>query len=246
MRTIITIVAVLSVVASGQEEACPRGAEFIISYDNVISLPDLLQNIPDPDLTFFREVLQFTEQEIETATQSAIEYFNTTFGLDFSESVPNEQGQRFFQNASFYAAKVPITATAKANRWLVNGNTKSRCFDVRLGLLGVRFLDNQVLYGTYGGTEGRNVPPSTVTIINSMYAWINTCPQSPVVIQMRSTSPSVFTPDNVSHEIFALSHRGVGDGVGVETLFINPLPPDRRFARVTLHTSMTFPADQIP
>ena len=245
MRIIITIVAVLSVVASGQEEMCTRGAEFIVSLD-VVTSTDILQNVPDPDLTFFREVLQFTEQEIETAAESAIEFFNTTFGLDFSESVPNEQGRRFFQNASFYAANLPFTATAKANRWLVNGNTKSRCFDARLGWFGVRFLDNQVLYGTYGGTEGRTVPPSNVHIIKWMYAWINTCPQSPLVIQMWSTAPGTTTPDGVVHEIFALSHRGVGDGVGVETLYIIPLPPDRRFARIALHTSMTFPADQIP
>jgi len=37
-----------------------------------------LEHLADPNLTFFRDVLQFTEHEIETATQSAIEYFNAT------------------------------------------------------------------------------------------------------------------------------------------------------------------------
>ena len=127
MKSIITIVAVLIVATYGQEE-CPRGAEFVVSFD-VVTSTDFFQRVPDPNLTFFRDVLQFTEQEIETATQSAIEYFNATFGLDFSDSVPNEQGQRIYQNATFSAAQVPFTYTAKANRWLVNGNTKSRCFD---------------------------------------------------------------------------------------------------------------------
>ena len=152
----ITIVAALVVAACGQEEVCPSGAEFVVLYD-VVTSADFLQNVPDPDLSFFRDLLKFTEQEIETATQSAIEYFNTTFGLDFSESVPSEQGQRFFQNASFVPGQAPFTLTAKANRWLVNGNTKSRCFDARIGWFGVRFLGNQVLYGSYGGTEGRTI-----------------------------------------------------------------------------------------
>ena len=122
--------------------------------------------------------MKFAEQEIQTATQSAIEYFNTTFGLDFSESEPNQQGQRIFQNASFYPGKAPITATTKANHWLVNGNTKSKCVDVRLGWFVVSFLGEQVLHGTYGGTEGKIVLPPTE--MNWVYMWINTCPQSTV------------------------------------------------------------------
>ena len=159
MKSTFTIVAVLIVVTYGQEE-CPRGAEFVISLD-VVTSADIFQRLADPNLTFFRDVLQFTEQEIETATQSAIEYFNERFGLDFSDSVPNEQGQRIYQNATFSAAQVPFTYTAKANRWLVNGNTKSRCFDARLGWFGVILQDNQVLYGTYGGTEGRRIGPTS-------------------------------------------------------------------------------------
>ena len=248
MKSITTIVAVLIVATCGivAQEVCPRGAEFIISYDNVVPLADFFENIPDPNLTFFRDVLQFTEQEIEAATHSAIEYFNTTFGLDFSESVPNEQGQRVFQNSSFYAAKVPVNYTAKANRWLVNRNTKSRCFDVRVGWFGVQFLDNQVLYGTYGGTEGRMVAPSSFTVINWLYTWINTRPQSPLVIQMQSTIPAYFTPDGVGHEIFAVFHHGLGSGIGLETLFINPLPPDQRFGRLTFYNGIIFPADKFP
>ena len=106
-RKIIYIAAVVVIalisgipVTYGQEN-CPEGAEFIISFDTVVPLAEFQQNIPDPNLTFFRNVLKFTEPEIQTATQSAIEYFNTTFGLDFSESEPNQLGQRIFQNASF-------------------------------------------------------------------------------------------------------------------------------------------------
>ena len=104
MKDKICITAIFAIVlicgtptTFGQQ--CTPGAEFIITYDNVIPFADL--NIADPDLTFFRDVLRFSEQEIQTDTQSAFEFFNTTYGLDFSGSEPNQQGQRIFQNASF-------------------------------------------------------------------------------------------------------------------------------------------------
>ena len=116
IATVVVITLISGIpIAYGQED-CPQGAEFIISFDNIVSLAEFQQNIPDPNLNFFRNVLKYSEQEIQTATQSAIEYFNTTFGLDFSESEPNEQGQRIFQNASFSAGNAPFTATTKANR----------------------------------------------------------------------------------------------------------------------------------
>ena len=200
MKSIITIIVAVLIVATYGQEECPRGAEFVVSFD-VVTSADFLQRVADPNLTFFRDVLQFTEQEIERATQSAIEYFNATFGLDFSDSVPNEQGQRIYQNATFSAAQVPFTYTAKANRWLVNGNTKSRCFDARLGWFGVIFQDNQVLYGTYGGTEGKTIGPTSLYVLIWAYFWINTCPQSPLVIQMQTSIPEYTNPDGVSTEL---------------------------------------------
>ena len=194
-----------------------------ISFDNIVPLAEfLIQNIPDPNLNLFRNVLKFTEQEIQTATQSAIEYFNTTFGLDFSESEPNQQGHRIFQNATFSAAKAPFTATTKANHWLVNGNTKSRCFDVRFGWFDVEFPGEQVLYahGTYGGTKGMKIAsPATDELIWS-YVWINTCPQSPVVILLKPTAPSSRTPDGISFQTHVASHHILGSGVSLLTLLV--------------------------
>ena len=214
-RKIIYIAAVVVIalisgipVTYGQEN-CPEGAEFIISFDTVVPLADYQQNIPDPNLTFFRNVLKFTEPEIRAATQLAIEYFNTTFGLDFSESEPNQQGQRIFQNASFFPGRSPVAVTTKANRWLVTGNTKSRCFDVDLGWFATSFLGEQVLHGTYGGTEGKMVLQGTPDM-HWMYVWINTCPQSPVVMLLKSTAPASMTPDGLIFEPYVASHRMLG------------------------------------
>ena len=104
-------------------QQCTPGAEFIITYDNVIPFSNL--NISDANLTFFRDVLRFSDQEIQTATQSAFEFFKTTYGLDFSGSEPNQQGQRIFQNASLRGGQYQFTATAKSSCWLVNGNTRT-------------------------------------------------------------------------------------------------------------------------
>ena len=249
---IIYIVAVVVIalisgipVTYGQEH-CPEGAEFIISFDNIVSLAEFQQNIPDPNLTFFRNVLKFTEQEIQTATQSAIEYFNTTFGLDFSEYEPNQQGERIFQNTSFFACKSPFTATTKANRWLVNGNTKSRCFDVHFGWFRISFLGEQVLYGTYGGTEGRKVASPATSRLTLLYVRIDTCPQSPVVILVKPTVPASRTPDGLLLEPGVASHRILGSGISLLTLLIEPLPPDQRLARVMLHRSIVLPGDEVP
>ena len=243
---VIVIALTCGIPTTFGEGECPQGAEFIISFDGVVTLADFLQNIPDPNLTFFRNVLKFSEQEIQTAEQSAIEYFNTTFGLDFSQSEPNQQGQRIFQNASFAAGQAPFTATTKANRWLVTGSTRSRCFDVRLGWFDISLLGQQVLHGTYGGTEGRIIDGPAQYVITWTYAWINSCPQSPVVILLRTTAPASVTPDGISIEPYAASHRILGNGISLSTLFINPLPPDQRLARIVLHNSVSFPGDAIP
>ena len=243
----VVVIALISgiPVTYGQED-CPEGAEFIISFDNIVSLAEFQQNIPDPNLTFFRNVLKFTEQEIQTATQSAIEYYNTTFGLDFSESEPNQQGQRIFQNAYFFPGKAPIIATTKANRWLVNGNTKSSCFDVRFAWFNVRFLGEQVLYGTYGGTEGRKIASPATDELTWSYIWIDTCPQSPVVILVKPTAPSSLTPDGLNFHPALAYNRMLGAGISIATILIKPLPPDQRLARVVVYRSFVFPGDKIP
>ena len=147
-HAVVVIALITSIpIAYGQED-CPQGAEFIISFDDVVSLAELQQNFTDPNLKFFRNVLNFTEQEIQTATQSTMEYFNKTFGLDFSESEPNQQGHQIFQNASFSASKAPITAT---NCWLMNGNNVLMFVWVGSGSP----LGEQVLHGTCGESEGK-------------------------------------------------------------------------------------------
>ena len=88
--------------------------------------------------------------------EAAIWHFNTQFGLDFNIE-PNDANQRFLGNAMFHSIMAPYNATAIANRWLVTGNRRSRCFRVGSGQLQVVFIDTTMLQGLYGGVDERQV-----------------------------------------------------------------------------------------
>ena len=133
----------------------------------------------------------------------------------------------------------PITAITKANHWLVNGNTK--CFDVCLGWFAVSFLGEQVLHGTYGGSDGKTPLPGTGAL-----TWLYVDQHLASVILLKSTAPSSTTPDGLSLELAVASHRILGSDVGLLKLLIKPLPPDQRLARVVFYNSITFPGDKIP
>ena len=128
----------------------------------------------------------------------------------------------------------------------MNGNTKSRCFDVHLGWFRISFLGEQVLHGIYGGTEGRKAASPATSRLTLLYVWIDTCPQSPVVILVKPTAPASRMPDGLLHEPGVASHRILGSGISLLTLLIQPLPPDQRLARVVLHRSIVFSGDEIP
>ena len=51
----------------------------------------------------------------------------------------------------------PFNFTAIANRWIVTGNRRSRCFQLRSGQLRVDLNDTTMLHGLYGGVDGRQV-----------------------------------------------------------------------------------------
>ena len=85
----IFIFAVSSLTALCQ--TCPPehfSAAFVISIDQKID--DLNIILDDPELTFFKDTMNFGEDEIQDAFEYAINFFNESYGLDFSTSTPNE------------------------------------------------------------------------------------------------------------------------------------------------------------
>ena len=59
-------------------------------------------------MSFFRDILRFTEEETRQAQEAAIQHFNTQFGLDFSNIQPNNANQRFLGNGTFRSTKAPF------------------------------------------------------------------------------------------------------------------------------------------
>ena len=89
------VFAVSSLTVSSQ--TCPSdqfSAVFVASVDQVLNAP--IGAVPDPELTFFRDVLKFRDEDIRHAAEDALRFFNETYGLDFSTSLPpSDQHEHF-------------------------------------------------------------------------------------------------------------------------------------------------------
>ena len=79
----------------------------------------------DPDLVFYRNVLRFTEEEIDRDREAAMRFFKDMYGLDFTSVEPNDQGQKILGNATFEPRKNAFNLTYVFNSWLVSGRTSA-------------------------------------------------------------------------------------------------------------------------
>ena len=213
-------------------------AEFVGIADKVVSFPVVLH---DSSLSFFRDVMLFTEEEIAQVTEDAIQFFNTRFGLDFSQSEPDEWGQRFYQNATFFPARVSpeLQYTVTFNRWIVSGNTRSLCFETPVGSFRVEFSDQQILHGTYGGEEG--IPVTATDTLAYGYYNIPVCPQEPLVIRFSTATPShLDLHDGILFINFDLFHRVWGRGLTQGTGLLTPTEDGR--IHYNVRETFTFPA----
>ena len=210
------LVGVFSVlVNNAAAQSCPGNlnseAQIIFHSDRMFS-PEALQAARvDTNLTFFRQVLGFDDAEIEQVTQNALQFFNERFGLDFSQSEPNELGIRSFQNAIFQPSRQPSGTFATFNRWLLTGSTRSRCLIVSIGGYYVNFIGEQTLRGTYGGEEGVQV--TSGRIVSYDYLSFSLSRREPFVIQRRTTIPNESLQfEGVYVLFFEVSHPTLGRG----------------------------------
>ena len=212
--SIVVILLCMFTGSNARSSNCPTPqwfvAEFVGIADKTVSPPVVLH---DYSLSFFRDVMLFTEEEIAQVEEDAIQFFITRFGLNFSQSEPDEWGQRFYQNATFFPAKFSpeLQYTVTFNRWIVSGNTRSVCFETPAGSFRVEFSDEQILHGTYGGEEGIPVAPKDALAYG--YYNIPACPQEPLVIQYSSVTPCRVDRDGFQITNFDLFHRVWGRGL---------------------------------
>ena len=209
------LVGVFSVcVTNAAAQSCPATlnseAQMVFFSDRVFTSETLQAALVDTNLTFFREVLGFDDAQIQQETQNAFQFFNERFGLDFSQSEPNELGIRFFENATFQPNRQPSGIFATFNRWLLTGNTRSRCFVAAIGGYFVNFIGEQTLRGTYGGEEGTQVTSNRVLFYN--YISISIPGRDPVVIQLMTPRPNEGAQIGLFVVINELSHPILGQG----------------------------------
>ena len=155
------------VITSAAAQSCPANQiasdAQIVFYGERIMVPATAFRLPagalDTNLTFFREVLGYSDDEIQQEVQNALQFFSERFGLEFSGNQSRyELGQHFFQNATLQMIRRPEQINVVLNRWILNGNTRSKCFRASIGGFIVTFTGEQLLKGTYGGEEGIDVP----------------------------------------------------------------------------------------
>ena len=182
----------LIMVHSASTQSCSFDAAFVIIADRV-DPGSIFDEFPDPQLSFYRDTLRFTEEETQQVQEAAIQHFNTQFGLDFANIEPNDANQRFLGNGMFNSIQAPFNATAIANRWIVTGNRKSKCFPVGSGQFRVDFNDTMMLHGLYGGEDGRQVSAGDFLVYGHLIIY-DTCPQQPIVIQTQTDIPARILP----------------------------------------------------
>ena len=240
--TLFLVVLCFGGAYSVQPTSCPTrdwfNAEFVSITDVVIPSQSAAV-VSDPDLTFFRDIMLFTEEEIERETQDAMEFFNTKFGLDFSQSVLNELGERMIENAVMFPYIFDNQYTITYNRWIISGNTNNLCFENRDGGYGVRFTGERLLHGTYGGEEGIPSPPGPVLGVVHGFYNIPVCPQEPLVIRYSSGTPFRSNIDGIFTINCDLFHRVWGPGLAQGTLRFLPTEDGR--VRIVTRNLFTFP-----
>ena len=230
----------LSLVYSASTLSCPFDAAFTVIADRV-EPASILDEFPDPQMSFFRDILRFTEAETQQVVEAAIRHFNTQFGLDFSNIQPNDANQRFLGNAMFQSIMVPFNATAIANHWIVTGNRRSRCFQLGSGQFQVNFNDTTTLHGLYGGVDGRQVNAGDF-LTYGYFAIFDTCPQQPILIQIQTDIPARMLPvEGWIVEELRLYHRQLGRGRAQSTFKTRPSPGDPTMIVMENQSVVSFP-----
>ena len=148
----------------------------------------------DPEMIFFKEDMGLRDEDIQHVFEDAIKFYNETYGLDFSNSQPNEQYEYFFENAKLspFRLNEDVQFQVILNNWIQTGNVHTACRGIRFGGYWVTFTGDQLLHGSYGGDEG--IPAGVEDSIEYGYDVIDVCDQSPVIIQFQNAIPSRLEP----------------------------------------------------
>ena len=235
---LLGILMVYSVSASPR--FCSFDAAFTIITDRVDRV-SIFDEFPGPQMSFFRDILRFTEAETQQVQEAAIQHFNTQFGLDFSNIEPDDANQRFLGNARFHPLMISFNSTAISNRWIVTGNRRSKCFPVGTGFFQVDVNDTIMLHGLYGGEDGQPFNAGDVLLYGYLIIY-DTCPQQPLIIQIQSNIPGRTLPvEGWLVEELQLYHRQLGRGRVQSVLKTRPSQDDPTNVVIENQSVLSFP-----
>ena len=183
--------------------------------------------VDDPEFTFFRDVLGFSDSNIYQVTENAIRFFKDTFDLDFSATNPNNQNEYFLAGARMSPFKLAdhINYLVTLNNWIETGNTHSKCYRILDGGFRVTFSTTQNVRGKYGGPDGKLATPTDFLLYGFYH--IDICRRSPVIIQFQSDSPLRPEPiDNTYVINLNLHSRELGQGKAYGVFSVKPDPEE--------------------
>ena len=207
-----TVLLGLLIVNNVTSQTCSTPFEAVFAGVTDLVIPASSPEYADPEMKFFTETLRFTAEETNQVMENAIRHFNTQFGIDFSNVEPNEANQRFLEYATFQPVAGPLNATIIANRWIVNGNTRSKCFTMKDGFFALNFNDTTMLHGVYGGEEGKQINAGDFANYG-YFAIFGACVQQPILIQLQSDVPARILPvEGWVVEEYRLYNRQLGRG----------------------------------
>ena len=199
--------------AVAQSQMCSEPFQAVMTLVTNVTFPASASFL-DSDLVFYRRVLRFTEEEIDRDREAAMQFFRDTYGLDFTNIEPNEQGQRTLGNATFEPVMLPFNFTYVHNSWLVNGRAKTRCFPAGEGGFHIRFTGTMMLHGEYGGDEGALALENDRVFFQRQYIY-EACKQQGIIFQVQTLAPFRTLEAEPSGFIvynFRVRHRVLGEG----------------------------------
>ena len=75
---------------AAQSQMCTEPFQAVMTVVTNVTFPRSATFV-DSDLVFYRQVLHFTDEEIDRDREAAVQFFRDTYGLDFTNIEPNEQ-----------------------------------------------------------------------------------------------------------------------------------------------------------
>uniref|UniRef100_A0A1X7TEU6 Uncharacterized protein n=1 Tax=Amphimedon queenslandica TaxID=400682 RepID=A0A1X7TEU6_AMPQE len=247
MSLLLSLLCMIALTAAAARPFRPRGRcpnnwfhiQFVSIAENVVPASE---TAPTPDFSFFTDVLKLSQAQIEKVTNDAMKFFKDKYGVDFTDTEPNDLGVRETEDAMLipFQLSPKIEYQVTFNTFILTGRPYSKCYENRDGGFAVSFKREQKLFGTYGGSEGKPIGTNDA-IVYGFYSIPLRIHRKPLVIRYTSGSPARLETNDgfliINCDLFSkfLGH-GTARGVSVFT------PEGNGMIRTSIRNVFTFPA----